>query len=137
MNKSQLPKLVGSTVRIQPVAIGPSGALVDDDWLIADVNSDMVVLQHVGSNVVARIGFDAIYSYLSDAHGRRTPDENRGFLQLVMQITRRQDGTVTVVPTYPPRITPTAESMASHLIQKVGEDESTPGQRGLRRRAGP
>jgi hypothetical protein len=110
VNKSQLAKSVGRLVKLQPSANGPLGETIDEDWLVADVTEDAVVLEHVQSKSIARVGFDAVYSYLTDAHGQKTPAEKRGFLQLLMQIAIGADGTVSVKPLAPPRITPTVPS---------------------------
>lgn len=104
VNRNQLAKAVGYSVRLQPAAKGPLGEAVDDDWLIIAVGDDMITLEHQLSQRRAHIGLDGVYSYLTDAHGRRTADEKRGFLQLFMQVAFCSDGTVTVTPLFPPRI---------------------------------
>ncbi|MBI3493809.1 MAG: hypothetical protein HY047_18835 [Acidobacteria bacterium] len=110
MKKNQLAKSVGRLVKLQPAANGPLGEPIDEDWRVADVTDDAVVLEHVQSKSIAHVGLDGVFSYLTDAHGRRTSTEKRGFLQLLMQITIAADGAVRVTPLAPPRITPSVPS---------------------------
>jgi len=39
MNNTHLPKSIGTFVRLEPPAENPEGAPLDDDWLIADVDT--------------------------------------------------------------------------------------------------
>lgn len=110
MNKSQLAKSVGHVVKLQPVARGRLGESIDDDWTISAMDDDSVTLEHLSTKAVARVGLDAVYSYMTDVHNRRAPTDKRGFLQLLVQITIDTNGAVRVAPLPPPRTVEAAPS---------------------------
>jgi hypothetical protein len=92
MNKDQLKKVVGSQVRLRPVAKRFSGDqeldALDDDWGVDGVTDIAVQLSNCSTGHVAVLGPDHIHSYLSDP-ARDIGGMRRGFLQLRVQVLLR------------------------------------------------
>ena len=92
MNKDQLKKTVGCTVRIRPVVRRHDGTRelpsIDDDWLVQRVDTDVVELSNSRTAHHALLGLDHIHSYMSDP-GRDVGGARHGFLWLRVQLCLR------------------------------------------------
>src|SRR5215469_7823235 len=89
MNKEQIKKSLGHRVRIRPIAKQFDGTkalpLMDDDWIIRRVDDD-VELSNMRTGHAAILGFDHIFSYMSEP-GRDSGGIKYGFLQLRIQLS--------------------------------------------------
>src|SRR5438445_13511858 len=90
MNKDRLKNLVGYRIRIRPIARRPGDfdelPVIDDDWIISNVDTDHVELTNVRTGHNAVLGLDHIHSFLSDP-GRDNSGIKYGFLQLRVQLS--------------------------------------------------
>ena len=102
MNKSQLQKLVGHVVKLDPAAMDAGGSLVDDDWRVTRVTDDAIDLQNEQTGATVVMGPDGVYSYFTDA-ARSTSAQKYGTLQLHMQVTLLRDGRTLAKPLPPPK----------------------------------
>lgn len=118
-----LARSVGYVVKLQPTASGPAGVTLDDDWLIASVGDDAVTLEQVKTKSLAHVGLDSVFGFVTDAHGRMTPNEKRGFLQLLVQIAIQGDGSVNVKPIPPPRIATASPSPLAEQTERQARKE--------------
>lgn len=91
MNKDQIKKSLGHHVRIRPIANRFDGLQrlegIDDDWIISRVD-EHVELTNVRTGHVAALGYDHIFSYVSEP-GRNRGEVKYGFLQLRVQVYLR------------------------------------------------
>jgi len=90
MNRDKLKNLVGYRIRIRPVAHHPSEfdelPVVDDDWIIINVERDRVEFKNVRTGHRLVLGLDHIHSFMSDP-GRDKDGIKYGFLQLRVQLS--------------------------------------------------
>lgn len=94
MNKKKLEKSVGQRVRLRPIARrfdhNEELPQIDDLWIIECVSKDGVHLLNTRTNHCPTLGFDHIYSYMSDPD-RSRGSEVHGRLQLTVQLILRGD----------------------------------------------
>ena len=95
MNKRELGKSVGSRVSLRPIARRFEGEqelpLIDDVWDIQRVISDGIQIKNTRTCHCLILGFDQIYTYMSDTI-RSSPGEVHGMLRLHVQLILRGDG---------------------------------------------
>lgn len=102
MNKTQIAKLEGGFVKLRPPAKNEEGKIRDDDWFVVAVEDGLIRLSNQNTFETLLLGFDHIYSYMSDAS--RGLGTLYGFLQLHSQVwLRDQRGIAEPLP--PPRTT--------------------------------
>lgn len=92
MNHEQFGRCAGQTLRLEPPAIGPDGAPVDDDWTVANVDrgAGAATLRNLTRGGAVVIGFDHVRSYDTDpARG-----QGFGFLNMLWQIRIARDGAI-------------------------------------------
>src|SRR4051812_23881521 len=109
MNKTELRKSVGVHVQLRPAALDRDGRVLDYDWIIGSTTNDSVRIDMVGYGYTVALGWDHIYSFLTN------PERNRGgqrfgFLQLHVQLTVAGNE-VSIEPLPPPK-TPHADAAA-------------------------
>ena len=90
MNKAQLPKNVGSRVRLRPQATEALGAH-DDDWTVRRVTDETLELVNQRTGHVATLGLDAVKTYTSDP-GRDAAGVKYGFLSLTVAVKLLESG---------------------------------------------
>ena len=101
MNRQQLAKNVGRTVRLRPPATTCQDKKLDDDWIILDVTDTRARLQHVASNAPLTLGLDHIRKFSSDPERDAEPNAPYGFLVLTENVVREDDGRFRVEPSVP------------------------------------
>lgn len=101
MKKDELKKKVGQTVRLQPAARDEDDRIVDDDWCVTALREDAIEIQNTRTGQRALLGFDHLYSYMSDP-ARSQETEPHGFLQLHVEVRLGRES-VEVSPLLPPR----------------------------------
>ena len=113
MNREQLKKSAGKTLRLQPQALGPRGEARDDDWTLRpDPSRDNATLTNVKTGGSVVVGFDHIHSYMSDP-GR---GDNFGFLQMLSQVRINMVGQIRAEPVPPRPTAPVAPRFNGHDV---------------------
>ena len=117
MNKSQLTKSVGFRVQLRPVPRTRNGQPMDLDWTIRTVDDLMLELDEPSSGLVAKLGLDHIYSFMSNPR-RDSGSQRYGFLQLHVQLTL--DGhTIHIEPLPGPRSPGSEPSIHPHSFSPL------------------
>jgi hypothetical protein len=96
MNHEQFGRCAGQTLRLEPPAVGPDGAPIDDDWTVANVDpaGGSATLRNLTRGGEVVVGFDHVRGYDTDpARG-----QGFGFLNMLWQIRIARDGSITGRP---------------------------------------
>jgi hypothetical protein len=96
MNHEQFGRCAGQTLRLEPPAVGPDGAPIDDDWTVANVDraGGSATLRNLTRGGEIVVGFDHVMGYDTDpARG-----QGFGFLNMLWQIRIARDGSITGRP---------------------------------------
>lgn len=96
MNHEQFGRCAGQTLRLEPPAVGPDGAPIDDDWTVANVHlaGGSATLRNLTRGGEVIVGFDHVRGYDTDpARG-----QGFGFLNMLWQIRIASDGSITGRP---------------------------------------
>jgi hypothetical protein len=96
MNHEQFGRFTGQTLRLEPPAFGPDGALVDDDWTVVGVDraSRSATPRNLTRGGEIVVGFDHVRGYDADparGHGF-------GFLNMLCQIRIVRDAAISGRP---------------------------------------
>jgi len=89
MNKNALKKNLYARVRLRPIAkryeVKTELELIDDDWIIDEVNDTGARIRNIRTSHVTTLGYDHIHHFMSDPD-RSIHGINFGFLILNVQI---------------------------------------------------
>ena len=92
VTKSKLAKCVHHRVRLRPPARRFRGVtelrIMDDDWLLQEVEDQQVRIRNIRTDHVALLGFSQIREYVTDPK-REFDGLRHGFLELKVQLFLR------------------------------------------------
>jgi hypothetical protein len=92
VTKSKLAKCIHHRVRLRPPARRFRGVtelrIMDDDWLLQEVEDQQVRLRNIRTDHVASLGFNQIRDYVTDPK-REFDGLRHGFLELKVQVFLR------------------------------------------------
>ena len=92
VNKTKLVKYIHHRVRLRPPARRFRGVtelrIMDDDWLLQEVEEKQVRIRNIRTDHVALLGFDQISEYVADPK-REFDGLRHGFLELRVQLFLR------------------------------------------------
>jgi hypothetical protein len=92
VTKSKLAKCIHHRVRLRPPARRFRGVtelrIMDDDWLVQEVEDDEVRIRNIRTDHVAVLGYTQINEYVADPK-REFDGLRHGFLELKVQIFLR------------------------------------------------
>jgi hypothetical protein len=92
VTKTKLAKCIHHRVRLRPPARRFRGVtelrIMDDDWLLQEVEDQQVRLRNIRTDHVAVLGFNQISAYVTDPK-REFDGLRHGFLELKVQVFLR------------------------------------------------
>lgn len=92
VTKTKLAKCIHHRVRLRPPARRFRGVtelrIMDDDWLVQEVEEDQVRIRNIRTDHVAVLGFNQISDYVTDPK-REFDGLRHGFLELKVQVFLR------------------------------------------------
>ena len=92
VNKTKLVKCIHHRVRLRPPARRFRGVtelrIMDDDWLLQEVEDKQVRIRNIRTDHVALLGFEQISDYVADPK-REFDGLRHGFLELRVQVFLR------------------------------------------------
>lgn len=92
VTKSKLAKCIHHRVRLRPPARRFRGVtelrIMDDDWLVQEVEDEQVRIRNIRTDHVALLGFNQVSDYVTDPK-REFDGLRHGFLELKVQVFLR------------------------------------------------